>query len=101
MNINQLVCALSNDHIIRDAVPLNCNHYVCNKCISYNDENKKVISCKLCGKITNKVDLMTNNESSPINKKIKLYLFELFEDIEKRTTEGINKLKSNATKKVI
>ena len=70
-------CAFSNDeHIYIKPVPLKCGHFVCLNCIP--SENKEVIECKICELV----------------RKEALHSFDdIFQILEKETTERLNVLK--------
>jgi hypothetical protein len=90
MNLNeifsQLKCALTNDHIVREPIHLCCGHCICKLCIPIIDK----IECQICGFVTNK-NLRNENESILINAMIKFHLAALYDDLEKKKTEQIEK----------
>ena len=95
MNANAVydavTCALTNDHIVKEPIHLTaCGHCICKCCIG-----TQKIECKICGKTTIKKDLKIKNETIPVKGMIKLFLADLFVDLEKRTSEGVDKIKSN------
>ena len=87
---NDLQCGLTNDHIVREPISLECGHTICKKCV--NDQVK--IECKICNEETDKSELRVDRESVPIKNIIKKSLTGLFDDLEKRATDGINSFKS-------
>ena len=84
---SDLQCGLSNDHIVREPISLACGHCIYKKCVS--DQIK--IQCRICSEETDKSNLQMNKEPVPIKR---MKLSELFDDLEKRATEGINSFKS-------
>ena len=87
---NDLQCGLTNDHIVREPISLSCGHSICIKCVS--DQVK--IKCKICSIETDESELRVDSEPAPI-KRIKLCsLSGLFDDLEKRATDGVNSIKS-------
>ena len=87
---SDLQCGLTNDHIVREPISLECGHTICKKCV--NDQVK--IECKICNEETDKSELRVDRESVP-TKRMKLSsLSESFDDLEKRATDGINSYKS-------
>ena len=87
---SDLQCGLTNDHIVREPISLTCGHCICKKCVS--DQVK--IKCRICNEETDKSNLQMNKESVPIKNIIKRSLTGLFDDLEKRATDGINSFKS-------
>ena len=85
-----LQCGLSNDHIVREPISLACGHCICEACVP--DQVK--IKCKICSEETDKSKLEMNKESALVKNSIKSCLSGLFDDLEKRTTDGINSFKS-------
>ena len=87
---SDLQCGLTNDHIVREPIRLACGHCICKKCVS----DRVNIQCRICNKETYKSKLEMNKEPVPIKNSIKRSLTGLFDDLEKRATEGINSFKS-------
>ena len=87
---SDLQCGLTNDHIVREPISLTCGHCICKKCVSDQDK----IQCRICNWETNKCKLEMSKESVPIKNIIKRSLTGLFDDLEKRATDGINSIKS-------
>jgi hypothetical protein len=86
----KLKCAFKNDHIVdTDARKLNCEHFICQKCIPDN----KLIQCQHCGQQGTQLSDV-KNESNFVNKIILSNLNELFDELEKETVDGIDKYKS-------
>ena len=90
--LNDLQCGLSNDHVVKEPISLLCGHCICKQCVP--DIQEVIIKCKICSKQTEKSELRIDSESIPIKNSIKRCLSGLFDDLEKRTTDGINSLKS-------
>ena len=90
MNLNeifqQLKCALTNDHIVREPIHLGCGHCICKLCIPIIDK----IECQICGVVTNK-NLRNESESILINAMIKFHLAGLYADLEEKTTKQLTK----------
>ena len=87
---SDLQCGLTNDHIVREPISLTCGHCICKKCVN----GRAKIICRICSEETDKSKLEMNKESVPIKNIIKRSLTGLFDDLEKRATEGINSFKS-------
>ena len=85
-----LKCCLSNDHVVKEPIRLSCGHSICKKCVP--DQSK--IKCKICSVETDKSDFRVDMESVQIKNIIKSSLSGLFDDLEKRATDGINSFKS-------
>ena len=90
--LNDLQCGLSNDHVVKEPISLSCGHCICKQCVPDIQEAK--IKCKICSIETDKSELKVNIESVPIKNSIKRCLSGLFDDLEKRATDGINSFKS-------
>ena len=90
--LNDLQCGLSNDHVVKEPISLLCGHCICKQCVPDIQEAK--IKCKICSIETNKSNLKINIESVPFKNSIKRRLSGLFDDLEKRTTDGIKSFKS-------
>lgn len=86
---SQLRCGLTNDHIVKNPIHLNCGHCICKSCIGAEN-----IECKICGQSSYQNELRIQNESIPIKNLIKIYLSGLLEDLEKRASVEIRKFKS-------
>ena len=89
-----LLCASSNDHIVKEPITLDCSHGVCKTCIPKNNNklNWKIrwkIECKICG--TNQQ--ITKNENILMNKLIGMSLSGLFDALKKQMSEEIRKYK--------
>ena len=89
---SELQCGLTNDHIVREPISLVCGHCICKKCVSDVQEAK--IKCTICTEETYKSNLQINRESVPFENSIKMCLSGLFDDLERRATDGIHSLKS-------
>ena len=89
-DFSDLKCGLTNDHIVREPISLSCGHFICRKCV--NDQVK--IQCMICNEETDKSKFEMNKESALVKNSIKSCLSGLFDDLEKRTTDGINSFKS-------
>ena len=87
---SDLQCGLTNDHVVKEPSTLSCGHFICKKCVP--DQAK--IKCKICSIETDKSELRVDMESVPTKNIIKMCLSGLFDDLEKRATDGINSLKS-------
>ena len=84
-----LICSLSNDqHIVEEPISLDCGHYICKKCIS----SEKKITCKACNQVTDR-DLKNAKESIPSKVIIHHLLSQLFVELEKKTSEGVQNFK--------
>ena len=81
-----ILCALSNDHIVKEPVNLTCSHGVCKSCLP-KESNK--IKCKIC-ETEQKIDA---NENIFIKKLIERNLQELFFKLEEQISEKIRNLK--------
>ena len=88
--LNDLQCGLSNDHVVKEPISLSCGHCICKQCVP--DQSK--IKCNICSIETDKSKLEINIESALVKNSIKRCLSGLFDDLEKRTTDGINSFKS-------
>ena len=90
--LNDLKCGLTGDHIVKEPISLVCGHCICKKCVIDFQEAK--IKCKICSEETDQSNLQINKESTLVKNIIKRCLSGLFDDLEKRATEGINSFKS-------
>ena len=90
--LRELYCGLSNDHVVKEPISLSCGHSICKACVPVCGQVK--IRCKICNEETFKYKLKINKESALVKKSIKSCLSGLFDDLEKRATEGINSFKS-------
>ena len=88
--LRELYCGLTNDHVVQEPISLSCGHCICEACVP--DQVK--IKCKICNEETDKSKLEMNKESALVKNSIKSCLSGLFDDLEKRTTDGINSFKS-------
>ena len=90
MNFNELyhdlLCALTNDHIVKEPINLTCSHVVCKSCIPRDVET---IECKICGAKQH----ITANENIFMKKYIANNLPGLFDKLEKQMSEEIRKYK--------
>ena len=93
-DLKELVCSKSNRqiHFVEKPISLPCGHCVCKGCLS--EEPYQTIQCFHCGMINNR-DLRCDNESLATRKLIKLYLRNLYSEIENETREELSILKSN------
>ena len=91
-DLNDLQCGLTNDHVVKEPISLLCGHCICKQCVPDIQEPK--IKCRICNEETDKSDLRVDRESVPFKNSIKRCLSGLFDDLEKRTTDGINSFKS-------
>ena len=73
-----------------DPISLTCGHCICKKGV--NGQAK--IQCRICDEETDKSKLEMNKESVLVKNSIKRSLTGLFNDLEKRATDGINSFKS-------
>ena len=87
---SDLQCGLTNDHVVKEPISLSCGHYICKKCVPSKPEMK----CKICNVETDGSELRIDLESVPIKNIIKMCLSGLFDDLEKRATDGINLFKT-------
>ena len=85
-----LKCGFTNDHVVKEPISLSCGHCICKKCVP--DQSK--IKCNICREETDKSELRVDSESVPIKNINKRSLSGLFDDLEKRATNGINSFKS-------
>ena len=86
------ICSIENEeeHFLEKPICLNnCGHYVCKSCIGIGSTTK--IKCK-CGVITEK-DFRNDKESSALKNMIKFYLNNIYDEVAKRATEKLTKLK--------
>ena len=89
----ELLCGLTNDHIVKEPIRLSCGHCICKTPCLTDSQNK--IKCKICSVETNKSELKFDLASlDPIKKMIKSSLSGLFEELEKRATYDIDSFKS-------
>ncbi len=63
---------------------------MCNDCMT--DENR--LNCNICNLETNELEFQDEIELSSMKELIESYLSELFDDLEKRTTDSISQFKS-------
>jgi hypothetical protein len=85
----EIVCAKSIDdqHFIKDPITLNnCGHSICMECLP-----KPPIKCGKCGKVTDR-DLRTDKASIIAKTMIKTKLEVLYKEMEKLTSESIDKV---------
>ena len=82
----KLLCASSNDHIVKEPFTLVCSHGVCKDCIPSNAE---VIECKICGSNQE----IIKKESIFMKNLIETSLPGLFDGLEKRMNDEIRKYK--------
>ena len=88
---SDLQCVIqTNDHVVKEPISLVCGHYICKSCIT--DQTK--INCKICSVETNKPEFNSDKESDVAKNRIKFYLSELFDDLERRATVAIKTFKS-------
>ena len=87
---SDLKCGLTNDHVVKEPISLSCGHSICKKCVP----NQAKIKCNICSEETDKSELRVDMESVQIKNIIKSSLSGLFDDLEKRATDGINSFKS-------
>ena len=87
---SDLKCGIASDNEIETPISLSCGHYICKTCVP----NSTFIICKICSLITHWSELQFDFESVPIKKRDKKCLSGLFDDLEKRATDEINKFKS-------
>ena len=92
-SLNGLLCAISNEdkHFVNTPISLQCGHCICKKCVSTGAVEP--IKCFQCGQTTDR-DLRYDSESVTTKMLIKFCLSSLFTEIEKQTTDSIEKLKS-------
>ena len=88
--LSDLQCGLTTDHIVKEPISLSCGRCICKKCLK--DQNK--IKCEICSIETDKSKLEIDIESVPIKNSIKRCLSGIFDDLEKRATDGISSFKS-------
>ena len=84
---NDILCASSKDHIVKDPIPLACSHGVCKNCLSKESD---AIKCEICGK-KQKIKNVENNLISKISMQKNLP--ELFDKLEKQMSDETKKLK--------
>ena len=101
---NDLQCGLTNDHVVKEPNSLSCGHCICKMCVP----DKTIIICKICNAETNRSELKVNvlnrvkkylsglfeTESARFENRIKNNLSKLFDELEKRATDGISSYKS-------
>jgi hypothetical protein len=63
---------------------------MCKDCMT--DENR--LNCNICNLETNELEFQDEIELSSMKELIESYLSELFDDLEKRTTDSISQFKS-------
>ena len=90
--LSELICAKSasaNKHFVKEPITLNnCGHSICKDCLS-----RPPIKCEKCDKITERD--MRNDQVSIISKQmIKMNLSGMYKEMEKLTSENIDKLLS-------
>ena len=74
---SDLQCGLTNDHIVREPISLECGHTICKKRV--NDQVK--VECKICNEETDKSELRLDSESVPIKRMKLSSLSESFDRI--------------------
>ena len=92
IDLQQLLCCLSNDsHYVQEPIILKrCGHTCCSNCIPANRPSE--IKCK-CGVVT-LIDSFSNNSQS-VKKIIRMQLNNLYQDVERRIADQINRFRSN------
>ena len=89
-----LKCALSNEeHFLIKPVTLTCGHSVCQDCIL--EENTNEIKCKICFLVSEQQDFSKFPVSKLDQQALSLYMCDIFQVLEKETTDRLNKLKGN------
>ena len=90
--LKELKCAFSIDkHFLVDPIILsNCGHAICKSCLP--DDKIDSIKCKICGVVTQQ-DFSQIPISKPLKQALQLCLGNIFELIERETTEKLNFLK--------
>ena len=83
---NDITCASSKDHIVKEPITLACSHGVCNSCLP---KDSYTIECKICGT----EQKMNNNQNVFMKKLIERNLPELFDKLEKQMSKEIRELK--------
>ena len=81
-----LLCASSNNHIVKHPITLACSHIVCKSCIP---KFTTTIKCQICGINQN----FTAHENYLIKTLIEKSLPGLFDSLEKRMSDEIRKYK--------
>ena len=89
--IKKLKCAFSDDeHFLIKPIALTCGHSICQKCIQ--DEHIEGIKCKICDLVSNK-DLAQLKVSNEAQKAIQFNIGDIFQILEKETSDQLNELK--------
>ena len=89
--LTRLKCATSsNDHIVKGAQLLSCQHYICNTCLPVCE----TVECKICGEITMLVNVKNEQNSIFIKELMNVNMDVLFTELERETIKGISRLNS-------
>lgn len=93
--IKSLECCLNrHNHIVEEAVLLECGGNACEKCINY--ANKSLIKCNYCNNEHQLSHVAGKMQANPIIKTlIKTYLNDLFEMLRSNYDEIVQSIESN------
>ena len=90
--IKELKCAISDDeHFLIKPISLACGHSICQKCIL--DGHNEGIKCKICDLVSNQ-DLTQIQVSNEAQQAIQFNIGDIFQILEKETSDRLNELKS-------
>ena len=81
----------NNDHIVQEPISLNCGHCICKKCLLKSKNQDKFI-CNICNQVT-EGKFIGDKESTLVKSMITHFLSQFFIELEKKTNEGVDKLK--------
>jgi hypothetical protein len=90
--LNQMRCCLSDDgHIVHEPILLKCGLNACKKCV--DNSAVSTLKCFGCNSTHEKTDLINAPISKCIESFIKLYLPNLFEDLNAKLKSTCDLLK--------
>jgi hypothetical protein len=81
--LKQMKCCLHDDHhIVNEPVLLKCGGNACKKCVNYS--NYGMIKCFFCDGQHEKNDCLNAPNNKMVESVIKIFLDDLFQDLNKK-----------------